>query len=285
MKTLNSLSGGKTSSYLAMHYPADYNVFALVCIDDVKCTPKDKSLVQFANDKLEKSGFLQKYGEFIATAEDDKILKVMMDLEQMLGSEIHWVRHRSLDFWIKRRKRLFSMISRYCTKETKVIPIAEFVFENCIKKDFGPVFMAQGIRYDEMERAKRGDLVNYKNKIVVGKHPGGRNKWQEVEWAIASYPLIYDRVLYHKIHSYWLDKDLQFPEDSNCIGCFWKDAQQLRKNWDDHPQKMQWFSDQEKKSGYFFKPHLDYEMIKSISIQEEFHFGTGSGCQAGFCTD
>jgi hypothetical protein len=30
MITVNSLSGGKTSSYLAKHYPADYNLFALV---------------------------------------------------------------------------------------------------------------------------------------------------------------------------------------------------------------------------------------------------------------
>lgn len=29
MKTVNSLSGGKTSSYIAVHYPADIEVFAL----------------------------------------------------------------------------------------------------------------------------------------------------------------------------------------------------------------------------------------------------------------
>jgi len=34
MKTVNSLSGGKTSAYLAAHFPADLDVFALVCIDD-----------------------------------------------------------------------------------------------------------------------------------------------------------------------------------------------------------------------------------------------------------
>jgi hypothetical protein len=48
-------------------------------------------MIHAVNDKLEKYGYLQKYGEFIATAEDDKILKVMFDLEQMLGSEIVWV--------------------------------------------------------------------------------------------------------------------------------------------------------------------------------------------------
>lgn len=33
IKTVNSLSGGQTSSYLTVHYPADIEVFALCCID------------------------------------------------------------------------------------------------------------------------------------------------------------------------------------------------------------------------------------------------------------
>ena len=37
MKTINSLSGGKTSSYIAANYPADYDVFALVRIEDSNC--------------------------------------------------------------------------------------------------------------------------------------------------------------------------------------------------------------------------------------------------------
>ena len=68
MKSINSLSGGKTSSYLAVHYPADYNIFSLVCIDDKKCVPLDKKIVQSINDKFEKYGYIKKYGEFIATA-------------------------------------------------------------------------------------------------------------------------------------------------------------------------------------------------------------------------
>ena len=44
MKTVNSLSGGKTSSYIAANYPADYNVFALVRIEDEKCKFPDKKI-------------------------------------------------------------------------------------------------------------------------------------------------------------------------------------------------------------------------------------------------
>ena len=105
MKTINSLSGGKTSSYLAVHYPADYNIFSLVCIDDKKCVPLDKKIVQSINDKFEKYGYIKKYGEFIATAEDDKTLKVMFDLEQMLGKEIVWVRGDSFETIIKKKRK------------------------------------------------------------------------------------------------------------------------------------------------------------------------------------
>lgn len=287
MKTINSLSGGKTSSYLAVNYPVDHNIFSLVRIDDEKCKPSDIKMIQLVNDKLEKYGYLEKYGEFVATAEDDKILKVMFDLEQMIGSEIVWVCHHSLDKWIDKKGMLMNMTMRYCTTETKIIPICEWVVnELMLKGDFQPVFMNQGIRFDEFERAKTGLGREYRNKIITGKSNNGkRNKWTEYFWAVANYPLIDDEIFHFSIQEFWKEKEIDFPIDSNCIGCFWKDVQQLRKNWDDHPNKMEWFSYQEKRKNHFFKPNINYDQIKEVAIQQEFNFGTGSGCQAGFCTD
>jgi hypothetical protein len=287
MITINSLSGGKTSSYLAVNYPADYEVFSLVCIDDKECKPRDKKIIQAVNDKLQKYGYTQKYGEFIATAEDDKVLKVIFDIEQISGNEIIWVRHHSLDWWINKKNMLMNMTMRYCTTETKIIPICEFVVNELMLKNYmQPVFMNQGIRFDEIERAKKGKEREYRNKIITGKTKNGfKNKWTEYFWAVANYPLIYNRVYHYTIEQYWKNKKIVFPEDSNCVGCFWKDVQQLRKNWDNQPNKMQWFSNQEKKTNHFFKPNINYEQIKKIGIQKDFIFGTGSGCQAGFCTD
>lgn len=287
MKTVNSLSGGKTSSYLAVNYPADYNIFSLVCIDEPKCKPTDSKIVQLVNERFEKYGYLQKYGEFIATAEDDKTLKVMFDLEQLIGKEIIWVRHHSLDWWIKKKKMLFNMTMRYCTTETKIMPICEFVVNNIMPyNDNQPVFMQLGIRFDELDRAKKGKDRELYNKIITGKSKNGnQNKWTEFFWAVTNYPLINDRIHHTVIKKYWEDKSIDFPLDSNCIGCFWKDVQQLRKNWDDHTNKMEWFSNQEKINNHFFKPNILYSQIKDIGIQQEFNFGTGSGCQAGFCTD
>ena len=46
MKTVNSISGGKTSAYIAANYPADYNVFALVRTDDKSCMYPDAKVRQ-----------------------------------------------------------------------------------------------------------------------------------------------------------------------------------------------------------------------------------------------
>ncbi len=268
---------------MAVHYPADVNIFSLVCIDDDNSRPNDEKMIQMVNDRLEKYGFLQKYGEFKATAEDDKILKVIFDLEQLIGSEIVWVRHHSFDKWIDKKGMLPNLGMRYCTTELKIIPICEFVVQNIT--DY-PVFMNKGIRYDEKERMKVGKEREYYNEIITGKSKNGkRNKWTEFFWAVANYPLIYDKITHPRIYHFWSKKNIEFPKDSNCIGCFWKDVQQLRKNWDDQPKKMEWFSNQEKRKNHFFKPGIDYSDIKNIGLQLDFEFGTGSGCQAGFCTD
>jgi hypothetical protein len=46
---------------------------------------------------------------------------------------------------------------------------------------------------------------------------------------------------------------------------------------------MQWFADQETHANW--KKEMAYDKIKTIGLQQDFFFGTGSGCQAGFCTD
>jgi len=287
MKTINSLSGGKTSSYLAVHYPADYNIFSLVCIDDKKCVPLDKKIVQSINDKFEKYGYIKKYGEFIATAEDDKTLKVMFDLEQMLGKEIVWVRGNSFETIIKKKGNVVpNMARRFCTSEMKMRPIGEFVYHNVMnKKDLQPVFSNVGFRYDEKERAKTTmQEREIKTKLVIGKRKT-QQKWKEIFWGVSNYPLINNHISHPTIYKYWENKNLIFPEDSNCVGCFWKDVQQLRKNYDTNNAKMEWFNNAEKKSNYNWKSEINYEQIKKVGKQLDFNYGGGSGCQGGFCTD
>lgn len=254
IKTVNSLSGGRTSSYMAYHYPADYNVFALVRIEDPACTPKDKKLVQMVSDKI---GM-----EFIATAEDDLTLKLMFDLEQMLGTEIIWVTAETFDELIRKRKALPNRQWRFCTTQLKMKPIYRWWRKNV--NDI--VEMRIGFRYDEMERSLKF-----------------KPEWRGKAWRTGSFPLIENKITHYNVKTWADSTDLLFPLDSNCVGCFWKQPQQLRKNWDDNRDKMNWFSGLEVKRRW--KSETTYESIKKLLIQADFDFGTGAGCQAGNCTD
>lgn len=278
MITLNSLSGGKTSSYMAVHYPADLDMFSLVCIDDKRCKPKDPGIIQRVNDKLDKHGYIDRFGPFIATAEDDKILKVMFDLEQMIGREIIWVRGESFDKVNAYRKSHPSRNRRYCTSEMKIVAMAEAVYRFVGEKVLNNV----GFRMDEQERAKYRTMVT---KIKVGKLPDGRNKWLEFEWADEAYPMIKDLVVYPQIIEFWNNNNIDFPQYSNCIGCFWRNTQNLRKLWDLQPEKMEWFAQEEDKYSNTYKEGISFRQIKRVAPQLDFNFGGGAGCSAGFCTD
>ena len=89
MKTVNSISGGKTSAYIAAHYPADYNLFCLVTTSDKNCLYPDKKLRQIVSDKIGR--------EFIGTLEEDAIIHTMLDLEQYIGKEITWLNEFDFD--------------------------------------------------------------------------------------------------------------------------------------------------------------------------------------------
>ncbi len=261
---------------MAAHYPADYNVFSLVTIEADYCRPKDKSIVDYVSSKIAK--------DFIATAESDKTLYVMRDLEQLIGSEIVWVAGETFEQLIKKRKALPNMMQRFCTSELKMMPIADWWYQAINEK----IAMQVGFRYDEMERMNR---FTTEIKIKVGKHSNGNNKWQTFNWRDGKFPLIDNKVNHFDVYKWSQNTSFIFPPDSNCVGCFWKPIQQLRKNWQDEPNKMRWFAEMEnanfsariKKQKW--KNQMSYDTIKKIGLQQDFIFGTGAGCNAGYCTD
>ena len=274
MIKVNSISGGKTSAFMALNYRADIDLFALVCIEAEYCKPKDKGLVKFVSDKIGR--------DFVATAESDQTLLVVRDLEQLLGREIKWVVGDTFEQITKRKNGFFlpNVFNRMCTSEMKMKPI----FDYCQKEVGEIVEMQVGFRYDEKERGER-NKGNTHFKTIVGKHPNGNNKWAEIEWRTLSFPLIDSKISHYEVYKWAQDSGLPFPKDSNCVGCFHKPFQQLRKNWDDEPQKMRWFAQMEKKAKAQWKKEMNYADVKKIGLQQDFFFGTGSGCQSGFCTD
>jgi hypothetical protein len=235
----------------------------------VNCKPKDEAFIKFVSDKIGK--------EFIATAESDLTLKAMIDLEQKIGKEIIWVTGKTFEGLNKSRKSLPNMQWRFCTTEMKMRPIWDWWFKNIAEK----IRMGIGFRYDEMERA---DRLSTSFKGIVGRSKNDtQNKWEEIEWRDGYFPLIENKVIHYQVKQ-WADKSgIVFPADSNCVGCFHKSLQQLRKNFENEPEKMQWFSDQEKKARW--KKEMKYSQIKKIGLQTDFIFGEGSGCDGGYCTD
>ena len=285
--TVNSLSGGGTSSYIAANYPADIDVFALCCIDNHNGNAhfrqrfKDAKMIQRVNDKLQK--YCSQWPEFVATSEDPQILWTMFDLEQMIGREITWVRGMGWEDMLRLKKAIPNMDKRFCTTIMKMQAIFDFLF--CYHEL--PCTMRIGYRWDEIERAERfteswkyATHCEYRPKSNTWIH-----RWKTIDWRTGEFPLVDDKIIHYHIQEYWKDKGIIFPVDSNCLNCFWKDPQQLRKNFDDHSPIMHWAAIQEEIMGHTFKDDNSLLQIKNLGIQLDFMFGTGAGCQAGFCTN
>lgn len=282
MTTVNSISGGRTSSFIAAHYPADVDIFSLVCIDCHNAGGQiDKHLKQLANDRLQKTS--SHWPEFRATSEDPIILKTIFELEQHIGREIVWVRGMSWEQMIAIKKALPNRAKRFCSFLMKILPIFEYLY----MRHPMPVKMRIGYRYDEMERADDfTDTIKFAKSCQPARTKKGFiHRWEELAWRTGDFPLIDDRIMHHQVNEYWKPFDVPFADDSNCQNCFWKQPQQLRKNLETNPQIMKWSAVQESIAGHTFKDDHSLLQIFEMGIQLDFHFGTGSGCQAGFCTD
>lgn len=286
MKTVNSLSGGKTSSYIAANYPADYDVFALVRTDDKNCLFPDKKLRQEVSDRIGT--------EFIGTLEDDTIIYTMLDLEQFIGRKITWVTGKTFDEVLERNRDGKKVIylpnptMRFCTAEMKLQPI----FNWWRKEINSPVEMRIGFRANEMTRAnnmllKCNDNGCLEMKAVIGKRKS-QNKWGDIEWQKPTFPLIDDVVFKDTIEKYWEDKPVRFAYMNNCIGCFHREIHLLKKMQQMHPNKFDWFVKMEDKSkedytNRSWNMKIDYSKIKNWLPQTELFEDDFNECDSGYC--
>ena len=284
MKTVNSISGGKTSSYIAANYPADYNVFALVRTNDKNCMFADKKIRQEVSDRIGT--------EFIGTLEMDTIIYTMLDLEQYIGKKIDWVTGLTFEevVGLPQNNVLPSPIRRYCTEHLKMHPI----FEWWQKEINEVVEMRIGFRANEQRRANNTikKLVNglLGIKHIVGQSKNGRNKWATTYYQKPVFPLIdiNNPIMKIDVENYWKDKPVRFAEINNCVGCFHRNEVLLKKMWETHENKMQFFSDLEKDRKYnndTFKmtDDITYEKIKNWKLQVELSFEDFDECDSGYC--
>lgn len=275
MKTVTSVSGGKTSSMMAIEFPTDHYIFAVVLTDHLPSAPKDKGLVREIQDRIP---------WFVASHEADLTLLNMLRLEQELGKRIDWVaseysldryiakdtdlpRYRSnnltgkgtLDAIIVYKRMLPNHRVRFCTEETKLVPM----FWHCYLNYFDgmPLIMNIGFRWDEPKRV--GSWTCDKDRFKFPKscsiHGGRRQKHSSIEWRVSQFPMFDAGISKLDVAKYWLEKGWQFPEISNCRFCFHHRDIEQQKQAQIEPANLQWWLEQEEKSGHTFgkRPLVD----------------------------
>ena len=279
MITVNSLSGGKTSSYIAANYPADYDVFALVRIEHEASKFPDKKIIKEVEDRIQ--------APFIATAEDDMIIYTMLDLEQYIGRKITWVTGKTFDKVLDSAGTLPDPLRRYCTTQMKIEPMFDW-WRKTVKN---PCEFRLGFRANEMSRAKRTSEKTNSNgflemKAVVGKRKT-RNKWGFVEWQKPVYPLITDNIYKDNIEKYWRNKPVRFAWINNCVGCFHKTPLLIRKMQEIHKLKLNWFASKERikhnKDVWFKDKNLSFDDISRWNLQTELFKDDFNECDSGYC--
>lgn len=271
------------------HFPADYNLFALVRIDAPDAQPKDPWIKQYVQDKLG--------CDFVATAEDDVIFYTLADLEQFTGQEITWVSNPSFDDIIANHNILPSLFRRFCTTEMKVLPIAKWIHSN-----IGEIVnLRLGFRAGEDYRVQRKiESANTEGleeaKWIVGKHKNGNNKWQTHAYAKYSFPLHKHGIFNDQIREYWRDKPVRFAERNNCVGCFHRNPMLLNLISKKFPEKYAWFESVEgngktrrNKQGKVMKSNTfrsdgSYEDFRQHKTQLTLEDMAGfADCDTGYC--
>jgi hypothetical protein len=286
MKTVNSLSGGKTSSYIAANYPADYNVFSLVRTTDKNCMFPDKKIRQEVSDRIGK--------EFIGTLEMDTIIYTMLDLEQYIGKKIDWISGETFDDVIKRGDKVYlpNKTQRFCTIEMKIMPIFYWWAETLNKE---VCKMRIGYRANEQRRAKsllercEDNGVQYQ-KGTFYKNKNGTNHWETIPYRVPEFPLIKDNIYKDTVEEFWKDKKVRFAYANNCVGCFHRNPIFLKHMSSKAEKQYDWFVEQEANAydsnQAKWKTGMTYKEIKNSLKQMQLFdddFEAGDGCDSGYC--
>lgn len=289
MKTVNNVSGGKSSAFIAYHYPADYNIFSLVRTNENNCLFPDAKIRQIVSDKIG--------CEFIGTLEMDEIIYTILDLEQLIGKKINWVTGVTFEEMVRKRKTLPSVFQRFCTSELKIEPMKKFWYENINE----PIEVRIGFRANEMRRAKTmiekcTDGFIY-SKFKIGKTQSGRNKLKELKWQKPNFPLIDNGIFKDTIEEFWKDKPVRFAYKNNCVGCFERNPLMLNYMSIKETNKFDFFMNLEKEMqeyfvktrgkesnyGRFLDSDITYEKIKNHKLQMDLFDDDFNDCDSGYC--
>jgi len=198
--------------------------------------------------------------------------------------------------------RLPSWARRYCTEKMKLLPIFYWWFYNIGER----CDMRIGFRFDEFARMERffnnSDPTNFSIPVACSTKGQRRQRHETFNFRYCSFPLIKNAVTSEMVADFWKDKyvgednlwdkkrKIEFPVISNCVGCFHKKADTLAIMWNLHPEKMNWFADQEEKGmGTWLDSRVKYAEIGAHALQTPYTIDMireiGASCDSGGCTD
>ena len=196
-----------------------------------------------------------------------------------------------------------NLMRRSCTQALKLKPMFYWWFKN-IKQI---VEMRIGFRANEMRRVRNiNSRLNQEGflefKHIIGKHKNGNNKWQLTAWQKPTYPLVKDNLYKDQINKYWQDKNVLFAPINNCVGCFHQNVILLRKRFDWHSEKMEWFKNKEGNKNIINKTDknkgnlnlwragqdkLTYQQVYETKLQssifDELNVDDFDECDSGYC--
>ena len=253
MQSVTSVSGGKTSAYMALHYPTDHYVFACVLTNHEGSISRDKALIRECQNRIP---------HFVASHEDDRTLRVVLELEQELGKEIKWVAAEfALEDFVEGvtdlpgyragKSRLFNSLTRFCTVQQKIMPIAAYCHN--FVDGVEPVLMNLGFRHDEPQRVENWNCKNDRYRMALScPRTGGNWKYTEIEWRISDFPLYCDRITNTEVRAFWQRKGWDFPEVSNCRFCPFHTDFQLQLQAQQFPENLDWWIQLENHTGHTF---------------------------------
>ena len=271
--SVTSVSGGKSSAYMALNYPTDYYVFSVVLTRDPACRITDKGLLQAVR---------QKVPQFEGSRELDQTLVNVLRLEQEIGREIVWVYGPTFEDVILQQNSLPNPRQRFCTSYLKVLPIWYWCYTTVLNPvldhagdivEVTPCKMHIGYRYDEKPRVYKGlgavlvdgvldwssagscEVMNLASLRcdIAGKYRGKHRRLRPLEWRYQLYPMWHDYIERQDVVSFWNKKGWVFPEVSNCDYCFFHRSAEQKYQYSKNPERAEWWMFHEHMLGHTFR--------------------------------
>ena len=320
MKSITSLSGGKSSAYMAIHWPTDYTLFACVLTDDPAMAPKDPGVLRECQKRIP---------GFVGSSEVELTLLNLLKLEELIGREITWVcayegqsraswisdpltgwlpRPLTFDQVIRHGVGLPDKTKRWCTDELKVKAIYWHIYNYILDAPDEVVWMHIGYRADErhrwekLHRCEANTIehpvlcpINAKDKIAKHRitRPKAKAKtsaklWQGCpvssgvrEYRIPHCPMIDAGIDQLDVMKFWADKGWIWPLVSNCAHCFYHDDSELQHVNERYPHHLQWAIRKEQERGARWDSQRTLTQRLSTH-QSQFFENHEFAC---FCTD